>query len=141
MEGGKKVDSPVIIPPAGVVTRQSTEILAVEHPRVVAALRYIRQFACEGGTIRDVLRHAPGSRRALERDFKRILGRTLKEEITRVQMERARHLLCTTNLSALDIAMQVAISSASQFSVIFKRETGRKPTEYRREFRNLNPHP
>jgi LacI family transcriptional regulator len=135
MDGEQEAGSPTIVPPVGVVIRQSTEILAVEQPRIAAALRYIRQFACEGIAIEDVLRHAPGSRRTLEREFRRVLGRTLQKEITRVRMERARQFLRETDLSTIDIAERTAISSASQFSVVFKRETGLTPSRYRRRFR------
>jgi len=135
MNGEKDVGSPLIISPPQVVTRQSTETLAVEHPRVVAALRYIRQFACDGIGIADILHHAPGSRRALEREVRRVLGRTLQQELTRVRMERARQFLRETDLSMIDIAERTSISSASQFSIIFKRETGLTPTRYRHQDR------
>ena len=45
-----------LIPPIGIATRQSTDILAVADPGIAAALRYIREHACEGIHVRDVLR-------------------------------------------------------------------------------------
>ena len=78
---------------------------------------FFRQFACEGITIADVLKHAPGSRRALEREFRRLLGRTLQQEIIRIWVETARRLLRETDRPATEIAADVAMTSPSQFSV------------------------
>lgn len=122
----------LLVPPLGVTTRQSTDILAIADPRVAAALRMIRERACDGLTIRDLVRHSGVSRTKLERLFREALGRTLQEEIRSIQMKRARELLAQTDLSLERIAPLVGFSQASYLSHAFKREVGESPRDYRR---------
>ena len=125
----------LLVPPLGVTTRQSTDILAIADPQVAAVLRMIRERACDGLTIRDLVRHSGASRTKLERLFREALGRTLQEEIRSVQMKRTRELLAQTDLSLEKIAPLVGFSQASYLSHAFKREVGESPRDYRRRAR------
>jgi hypothetical protein len=49
----------------GVVTRRLTDVLALGDPEVSAAVRFIREHACEGIAIKDLLEEIPLSRRVL----------------------------------------------------------------------------
>lgn len=120
-----------LIPPTGVTTRQSTDILAVDDAEVAVALRYIRENACQGINVADVLRRMPVSRRRLERRFLELLGRSPHEEILRVRMERAKRLLIETDLSLCEIAGRVGYPHAEYLSVAFKREVGSTPRDFR----------
>ena len=44
-----------LIEPLGVATRQSTDAVAIDDPDI-AALRYIREYACRGITVAEVVR-------------------------------------------------------------------------------------
>src|SRR5262249_52685501 len=66
---------PILIPPAGVIARRSTDALAIEDRAVAAALRFIRASAHEAIGVDDLLDLVPFSRRLLERRFLRALGR------------------------------------------------------------------
>lgn len=118
------------IPPVGIATRQSTDILAVPDAKIADALRFIREHACEGIQVSDVVRHCPMARRALETRFKRLLQRTPRQEILRVQVNRAKELLVGTRLPVWEIADRVGFN-ADYLSVIFRRETGLSPRTYR----------
>ena len=120
-------------PPLGVATRQSTDTMAVGDAQVAKAIRYIREHACEGAVVEDVLRACPMSRRALEQRMKAIIGRTPHAEILRVQITRAKQLLASTSLLLPEIAEKCGFRHAEYLSVAFKRETGMAPSEYRRE--------
>jgi LacI family transcriptional regulator len=119
------------IAPLGVVTRQSTDVLAVDDPELVEALRYIREHACTGIGVEDVLRHCAMSRRSLEMRLRALLGRTPREEIVRVKIGRAKELLAGTKLPVADVATRVGFEAA-YFSMVFKHQTGLSPREYRR---------
>ena len=68
---------PKRISPKGVVTRKSTEVLAVEDPKVSAALRYIQGNFPRGSlSVDDVVAHTRLPRRSLERAFRDELRRT-----------------------------------------------------------------
>jgi len=120
------------IPPLGVTTRQSTDILAVADPIVAAVLRLIRERGCNGLTMREVVAAAGMSRSSLERRFRDIVGRTPQAEIRNAQMKRVRELLAETDLSLERIADLVGFSQASYLSHAFKRETGETARDYRR---------
>jgi LacI family transcriptional regulator len=132
------VDVPVeghLICPTGVRARRSTDALAIEDSDVSAAVRFIREHACDGIGIEQVLESVPLSRRALESRFSRLLGRTPHEEIVRVQVQRAKELLTQTDLPLKTIANRLGIPHPEYFNVVFKRITGQPPGAYRREHR------
>ena len=140
MMGGEKGPAePQLIPPLGVVTRQSTEVLAVDDPPVARALHYIREHACEGIGVSDVLRHCPMARRTLEARLKTLLGRSPNEEIQRVQLNRVKELLTGTDFSLAEIAERAGFRHTEYLSVVFKRECGQPPSVYRQEQQPQNP--
>jgi LacI family transcriptional regulator len=133
MKGEKPGADAHLIPPIGVQTRQSSDILAIADPKIAAALRYIREHACEGLRVSDVLKHCPMARRGLENRFKQLLGRTPRQEILRVQLNRVKELLVGTELPVWEIADRTGFD-AEYLSVVFKQATGVAPSEYRRSY-------
>jgi LacI family transcriptional regulator len=130
---GKKVPAkPHLLKPLGIATRRSTDVLLIEDPDVAASLRFIRQRACDGIAVADVLREVSLSRRALESRFLKHLGRTPHAEIERVKIERIKRLLRETDLPLSTIARRCGFSSEYYLSVAFKRSAGRPPSDYRR---------
>lgn len=138
MEGGKVDELEYHIPPLGIVTRRSSDALAIGDADVCGALRYIRDHACEGISVDDVLSQTPLSRRVLESRFRRLLGRSPHQEILRVRVERVKRLLAETDLPIKAIAKKSGIPHTEYLSVTFKRITGRSPSEYRRSMRDLS---
>jgi LacI family transcriptional regulator len=133
MAGGEAGFEERMIPPLGVVTRLSTDVLAIDDARVATAVRFIRQHACEGITVRDVLEQIPLSRTALERQFRRYLGRSPQAEIRAVQLKRVKQLLAETDLKMERIAELAGFDHPEYLCVVFKRELGRPPGQFRRE--------
>jgi transcriptional regulator GlxA family with amidase domain len=102
------------------------------------ALRLIRQRACEGATVEQILDSVHVSRKTLERDFLLHLGRTPGQELIRLRIERAKHLLCTTYLPIKRVAFMTGFCtnrSATNFSAFFRRETGVSPSAFRHAHR------
>ncbi len=133
MRGEADTPTDVALPPLGLVTRQSSDIYAIEDRDVVTALRLMRDQLSEGIDIRDVLEHVPVSRRWLEKQFQRYLGRTPAEELRRLRIERAKTRLVDSTMSMLEISLNCGFSSQATFSVSFKREVGMSPATYRRQ--------
>jgi LacI family transcriptional regulator len=119
------------IPPIGVVARQSTDSFAIDDPDVAAAARFIRDHAKEGIKVADVLDAVPMSRRVLESRFRKWFGCTPHREILRVQLSHVRALIRDTDLSLERIAAQCGFRHVEYMSVVFKRELGLTPSEYR----------
>ncbi len=131
---GKKVDTLAhLIEPTGVATRLSSDVLAIDDPDVAAALNYIKDHACEGINVNEVLKHVPLSRRVLEKRFRNLVGRTPHQEITRRRVERIRQLLVETDLSLFQISQRTGFQSEEYMSVTFRRAMKVPPATYRRE--------
>jgi LacI family transcriptional regulator len=135
MAGRAGPAEPLLVPPLGVSTRQSSDILAIDDADVAKAIHYIRRHAFEGITVEDVLRELPLSRRALEHRFRRRLGRTPKEEIQRLRFEQAKSLLDSTELPVARISDRLGFHQPSYLSAVFKKETGLSPAKYRNRSR------
>jgi LacI family transcriptional regulator len=118
--------------PLGMKTRQSTGMFAVADSNVAAAVRIIRDHACDGVNVQDVADRVALSRSTLERKFQKHLGRTPKEEILRVQMDRIRGLLINTDYSLGAIASMTGFRHPEYLSVVFRREAGETPIAFRR---------
>jgi LacI family transcriptional regulator len=121
------------VPPAEVVTRQSTDVLAVEDGDVATALRHIRVHAVEGLSVKQLLESVAVNRRTLERRFVSVLGHTPLEEIRRVRIERAKVLL-QTDLPIYHVATRSGFATPEYLATSFQQATGMTPTEYRKQF-------
>jgi len=120
------------IEPVGVVTRHSTDVLAIDDKNVAAALGFIREHACSWITVTEVVGRAAASRSLLEKRFRRLLGRSPQAEIRRVQVARIRQLLFETNFPLKKIAELAGFAHVEYMCVVFKRLTGLSPGGYRK---------
>lgn len=121
----------LLVEPLHIVTRQSSDIIALDDVEVAAAVRYIRLHACDGIGVKHVLNAVPISRSALERRMRRMLGRTPKEEIARVQIERVRQLLVETDLSLSGVAAACGFPYPQYMGTLFKQYFDCTPGQYR----------
>jgi LacI family transcriptional regulator len=112
--------------------RQSSDILGIDDREVAAAVRHIRENACSGITVGDVVDHLSVSRSCLERRFRKYVGRSPQEEIRLVQIKRVKQLLAETDLALEGIAKLAGYVHPEYMSVVFKRTTGQTPGEFRR---------
>jgi LacI family transcriptional regulator len=135
MDGQSPPVVPIRIAPRGVVTRRSTDVLAIEHPHVARALRLIHEHAAEGILPRDVVSQIPISRTALAQQFKQVLGRTLGQELMRVRIERVSELLRSTDLPIKQVARRAGFHQVEYMTRMFRRLTGHTPASYRQSTR------
>jgi LacI family transcriptional regulator len=126
---------PILVESNGIVSRQSTDILAVEHPAVATALRYIKQHYSESITIEDIIEFTGLSKRGLEKAFERHLGRTPASELRRVRLDQAKRLLTETLDKIESIAFDCGYSNSSNLSCAFRRDTGMSPRAYRLKYK------
>lgn len=128
----KRTPRTIVVKPAGVVSRRSTDVLAFANPEIADAVRYIRDHACRGLKMEDVLRHAKVSRATLDRQFLKYLGRTPRAEIVRVQVQRARELLATTDFPLKQVAHLAGFVHLETMYRVLQRVTHQTPSQYRR---------
>lgn len=126
--------APILLEPLEVVTRASTDVLAVEDEEVTLALEHIRDRPA-GLKVSDVVEAVGVSRRTLEIRFRQALGSTIHREIDATRVNRARALLRETDLSVKQVARNCGFSSSARLSVVFRAHTGLSPTDWRKQTR------
>jgi len=132
MRGEKPREIDLRIDPLGVVTRQSTDLLAIDDASMAASLAFIRENACRGIGVEQVIAHANASRSLLEKKFRQHLGRSPHAEIRRVQVAKIKQLLVETDFPLKKIAELTGFEHVEYMCVLFKRATGQSPGEYRK---------
>jgi LacI family transcriptional regulator len=132
MAGVAQAPAEIRIEPTKIVTRNSTDSLAIEDRAISAALSIIRQEACKGITVEEVVRRASIPRARLERGFRFYLGRSPQAEIRRIQLLRIKQLLTETDLPLKQIALLTGFEHVEYMNVSFKRSVGETPGRYRR---------
>lgn len=135
MDGQAGPQKEIQIAPRQIVARMSSDVMATDDDRVAKALRLIRERACEGLRVGEVLRHVCLSRTALEPRFKQVLGRTIHQEIQRVRLERVRELLAETDLPLKRIAQAAGYRYQEYLMRAFRRATGQTLDQYRKTAR------
>jgi len=126
----------VLVPPLHIVTRQSTDIIALDDPIIAQALRFIQQNAHLNITVQDILNQVPVCRRTLQLKFVELIGRTPSQEIRRVHVEKAKQLLVDTDLKMSEISRRCGFCDAPQCTVVFKKETGLTPRQFREQLKH-----
>jgi len=133
MDGEKMESQKIIANPTRIVTRHSTDILAVKDNELANALRFIREHCMEPIRISDVLNSTSLSQRVLHDRFKKIVGRSVHTEIRRVRCQKIGQLLLETNLTISQIAAKMCYYDDRHMCRYFKNETGLSPREFRKQ--------
>ena len=132
MAGGKPPAKPVLIPPRGIVTRRSTQVLALDDHQLAVGLRFIRDHAFDPITIKEVAKVASMCRRVFERRFAAKMGRSPKAEVLRLRLEKAKQLLTDTDWNLSQIAEKTGFNYGEYLHTVFTQKTGITPGEFRR---------
>lgn len=115
----------------GIVERISTRDDRGTARIVNLALDFIRLHGASGGTAADVVKAAGCSASLLQRHFRKTLGRTIVQEIQRVRLEKACHLLRHTETPINDIGHLCGYDDESWFRVLFRKTFGVSMRDYR----------
>ena len=76
----------------------------------------------------------------LSEKFKQVTGMNFVEYVARTRFEKACRLLHDGDLRISDIAFAAGFQSLSQFNRVFKRLTGKSPTQFRTAKRVVRRH-
>lgn len=132
MMDGAPVPATIRLPPAGIISRQSTDILAIEDSQLQEVCAFIRENAHLPLSVEDLLDRVPMSRRGLERRFMKVLGRTPAATVRRIRVERAMRLLFDTDDSLRSIATRCGFGTTGVMTRAFQSEMSLSPGELRR---------
>ena len=132
MHGEPPPGQDILIPPDGIVQRQSTNIVGVNDPNVAAAVRFIRENLDKKFGIKQVAAQVSVSRRCLEQGFQTQLGCTPYEYLLKLRVERAKQLLSGQERMKINhVARECGFNNPLQLRRAFCRVTGITPQKYR----------
>jgi LacI family transcriptional regulator len=133
MMGGEAAPAePVLITPARVIPRKSTDIMATTDLTVAKAVTFLWEHLSLPISVNEAAAAAGISRSSLERRFRKAIGRSVNEELLRKRLERCRELLLTTDLPFVDIAPKVGFLSKTYLHRIFREHYHCTPKDMRR---------
>jgi len=134
IDGAPPPVAPVLIPPAGVVLRQSTDLSAVSIPAVRTAMRFIKENLANSFGIEEVAAVAGVSRSTLDRLFIQHLNRSVHEEVQRARLSSVKRHLLHTGLSVSEIARRTGFCHAQYLNNLFRRHESLTPRTYRKRY-------
>ena len=135
MQGKRPKDRVITVRPTHVVVRRSSDSLALPDKETALALRYIRANIRRPIQVGDVAEEVAMTRQGLNLRFRKNLGRSVHEEITRTRVQYIGRMLIETTMSISEIARQMGQMELKQLSRMFRRETGVSPLQYRKQNR------
>jgi LacI family transcriptional regulator len=133
MQGRVKRPRRIVVEALCVVTRRSTDIVAVEDQDVATALEFIHREQGRDISVDSVVQEVAVSRRNLEKRFRETIGRTILEEIQITRLERAKRLLLETAYPISKIAEIAGFGSTGYFIQFFQSRVGKTPRRFRND--------
>lgn len=121
----------ILLPPVGVVARQSTDFHAVDDVLVRKALGYIDLNLHRPIAIDDIAEHVGVSRATIINRFREHLGRSINKELQRLRIERVKRELVGSEAPIYEIAPKAGFSSVRNLNKVFNKLMKCTPGEYR----------
>lgn len=122
--------------PLGIMSRASTDVLAIADAELADALRFIRENAHKPIDVTSILSAVPIGRRTLEKKFRTLLKRSPLDEIRRIRLENAKLHLATSDLPIAEIAKRCGLPDARRFATVFKQHYHCTPKHFREQARH-----
>jgi len=135
LDGKKPRDTCILLEPEEVIGRASTDTLLTGDQSVTRAIRLIRRDATRGLSVEDVAKAANVCVPILQKRMKTVIGRTVYQEIRRVQLEEAKKLLINTDLPLEEVAEKCGFGYLNRFMREFKIKVGINPGAFRKKNR------
>ena len=98
------------------------------------ARKFIEEYSSEELSLNRVAKAVNINSNYLSEKFKQVTGINFVEYVARTRFERAHDLLRNSNRRISEIAFAVGFQSLSQFNRVFKKFSGKSPTEFRAVF-------
>jgi LacI family transcriptional regulator len=131
MQGRVRKPRRILVEALRVVTRRSTDIVAVDDQDVAAAIQYIHHHQGRHISVADVADEVAVSRRNLEKRFRKTIGRTILEEIQIARLDLAKRLLLETSHPISRVAEISGFGSTGYFINFFQSRVGQTPQKFR----------
>lgn len=131
MNGEPAPRKPILVPPAGVAQRRSTDIMASRDPLVREALAYIEHNLSRPFGVPQISEALGTTRNVLAKRFRADLRRSIADEVMRQRLAAAKIMLRNSERTVRAIAEALGFSSPSHLTNTFRARTGMTPREFR----------
>ena len=121
-----------LVPPKGLIIRQSTALDAIDDPVVRRFLELLRQQRPGLLSIEELSRGCHVSRRLLEQRVKAATGKTPRQLLSQTLVDAIQRFLSQTDYTLAHIAELLGFEHAERLSHLFRRQTSMTPGEYRK---------
>ena len=128
----------ILVPPVGLVARESTDTFAIQDKNLKIAMRFIADNINNNINVADVVASVSISRRNLELKFSTIIGHTIIDEINRLRIITLKRLLIESDEPLNVLYKQIGFSSPKHMRRVFKRYTESSPTKYRESLKKIS---
>lgn len=108
----------------------TSQPIAENHRRMLEIMDYIDANIANDISLQAVAKKAGLTESALSRQFSSINGISFKQYVVEKKIQRAIHLLQTTNRKMIDIALDSGFDSVSGFYSAFSKKTGTTPSKF-----------
>ena len=106
----------------------------MSHLTVRKAIGLSREYYKDGITLDEISRRLRVTPEYLGTLFHREVGTSFSAYIRSVRIDKAKELLCGTQLKLYEIAEETGYSDPKYFSKVFREVTGFTPAEYRKNY-------
>ena len=120
-----------MIPATQIRQLSSRGLERAEPVAIWKARKYIEAHADEELSLTQVAKVVNMNANYLSEKFKQVTGTNFVEYVARTRFANACDLLRKSNLRISEIAFAAGFQSLSQFNRVFKRFSGKSPTQYR----------
>lgn len=97
--------------------------------------KYLEEHRAKNISSTDICKALACSRSHISHQFKNQTGMSIREYLTKLRINDAKHLLQYSDLTVTEIAFTVGFGSSNYFTNVFKKELGMAPGAYRRKLR------
>ncbi len=119
--------------PEKMVSRKSSDAIAVKDLRVAKTLSYIWENSRGPITVPEIAKHVGVPLRTLQWAFQKSMDCSLLDEINRQRLKHVKTMLRDTDRSIEKISGELRFSSAQYLNHFFSKATGITPSEYRQK--------
>jgi AraC-like DNA-binding protein len=99
--------------------------------RFLRAVEDLAREPLDEVTLPAFARRAGLSERHASRLFQLEIGRTFRDHVSEIRLERAKRLLRSTGMSVIEVAGETGWSSLAHFNSVFRRRVGSTPSRFR----------
>lgn len=112
-----------------------------QYKKVCLGRDFLTEHFSDSFNLAEAAKYSCMSQYHFSRVFMKAFGESPYKYIARLRIEKAKNMLITGNTSVSEICEEIGYSSIGSFSLLFRRNVGMSPTQYRRRLWSLSSDP